>query len=269
MAIYPGVSANFGKNTVWSGVRASVLAVALAGSASATGVELTTVVEDGRVGPCTVDGVVALAEQPVTMASTFKVFLAWAALEEGVVRPETRRPVADRHVPGAPREITLLEAMFYSSNDYFIGLLPTEALARLPARLVESGLADAPPPRWLEGPPREICSGGSLRVTPRRNHQFMLRLALGHLTSSPAIQAQLEAVCLWPPREGPLRVYGKTGTLTGAVWFNGFARDPATQRLVVRTIFIPGTVSQRPLAIRRFYEGIGLPWQDAWSRWLD
>jgi hypothetical protein len=159
--------------------------------------------------------------------------------------------------------------MFYSSNDYFIGLLPTEALARLPARLVECGLADAPPPRWLEGPPREICSGGSLRVTPRRNHEFMLRLALGRLASSPAIQAQLETACLWPPHEGPLRVYGKTGTLTGAVWFNGFSRDPGTGRMIVRTVFIPGTLNQRAEAIRRFYEGIGLPWQDAWSRWLD
>jgi len=251
-----------------AGLLLAALGATASRTASAAEVILTTRIEKNTQAPCQIEGDAALTQRPASLASTFKVFLAWVALEEGCATPQTRRPVADRHVPGSPREISLQEALFHSSNDYFIGLLPPLALDKLPAYLARSGLADQPPARWLQGPPGEICSGGSLRVTPQAAHSFMLRLARGELASSPALQKDLETACLWPPLDGAWQIFGKTGTLTGAVWFNGFARETATGATLVRTVFIPGTLERRADAIRMFYLGLGLTWNPDWSSWL-
>lgn len=252
-----------------AGLLSAALCLDLSRAAPAPAVILTTRIEKNNPAPCQIEGDAALAQRPANLASTFKVFLAWVALEEGCATPQTLRPVADRHVPGTPREITLQEALFHSSNDYFIGLLPPPVLGKLPDYLARSGLASQPPARWLQGPPREICSGGTLRATPIAAHAFMLRIARGELTSSPTLQNDLETACLWPPRDVPWQIHGKTGTMTGAVWFNGFARESATGTTLVRTVFIPGTLDRRPDAIRLFYQGLGLTWNPEWSSWLN
>lgn len=242
---------------------------AIAGlQAAASPLVVETVFEDKELVSQEITGSAQAVDRPVNLASTFKILLAWVALEEGCVGLETRRHVADRHVPGAPRAIGLREALFYSSNDYFIGLLSEEVMRRLPDYIRRSGLAAEVPANWLAEGPRAIVRGGALRASPRQNHQFLVRLARGELASRPEILSQLEEACRWPPEDGEWIVCGKTGVWGGAVWFNGWARNRSSKRLQVRTVFIPGRVEQRARAIELFYEGVGLRWRAEWSRWL-
>ncbi|MDX6765845.1 MAG: penicillin-binding transpeptidase domain-containing protein [Candidatus Methylacidiphilales bacterium] len=204
----------------------------------------------------------------VCLASTFKVFLAWVALEEGLAGPDTRRVCTDAHVPGSPRELNLHQAMFYSSNDYFLQLFARFPQKKLDAYLLRSGLIGSTvPPGWLAASGR-LVSGGGLLVSPAANHEFMRRVAFGQLASSPAVQLDLEAVMRWPgPGGGKAPVfYGKTGVYGGAVWFNGFA-DEGTRR--VCTVQLPGSVAERPRAVAAFYRQWGLLWEPSWQDWLE
>src|SRR5690242_11689795 len=69
-----------------------------------------------------VAGNAALASKKTTPMSTFKIVLAWMGLELKQVDPGTLHHCTDKHVPGTPRDLTLREAMYFSSNDYFVWL---------------------------------------------------------------------------------------------------------------------------------------------------
>ena len=212
-----------------------------------------------------VQGNAALADLSVCPASTFKVLITWAALEEGLVKPGTRRLVTDAHVPGAPREVNLTEALFFSSNDYFTQLGKEVGRARLDAYLLRSGLAGKRvTPDWLGSDWSRVEAGGNLKITPRQNHDFMLRLAGGQLASSSLVQADLLAALQWPSADKSIHLQGKTGTAGGAVWFNGFGRSKDGLRVV--TVFMPGGIENRPVAIQKFYSVFGLKFDAAWSK---
>lgn len=219
-----------------------------------------------------VDGPADWVDNGRCAASSFKAFLAWVAIEEGLAGPDTRLTSEDKHVPGTPRPISLHEAMFYSSNDYFTQLFATVPQEKIDAYLLRSGLAGAKVPAGWKTTPRSLVSGGSLLISPRVNHAFMRKMAFGKLASGPSVQASWEAVMRWPgpaASEGkapPPRFYGKTGTYAGAVWFNGFADDGVR---TVCTVYLPGTVEQRPDAVAAFYRVWKTPWDPAWHRWLE
>jgi len=205
-------------------------------------------------------------------ASTFKVFLAWVALEEGLAVPETRLNSADKHVPGSPRAITLHQAMYYSSNDYFVQLFEKMPQAKIDDYLLRSGLAGAKVPGAWRTSSRSLVSGGNLLVSPRTNHAFMRNMAFGKLASTPVVQSAWESVMRWP---GPVaeagyknvpRLYGKTGTFSGAVWFNGFGDDEVRK---VCTVFLPGSVAERPAAVSAFYRVWNISWNPSWHQWLE
>lgn len=221
------------------------------------------VLQTGTDGKTWVEGDAALADQPYTPASTFKVLIAWAGLEEGKANPSTLHRVADKHVPGAPRELSMTEAMFYSSNDYFIWLAGQVGRDRLDAYLLRSGwVRGAFPKDWLGKEWDRVERGGNLTITPRQNHDFMRGVASGHFASSSRVQADLLAAMRWPSDREDLRLYGKSGTAGGAVWFNGFA-DTAKGRQVV-TVFMPGGLELRVQVIGKFYECFGLHFKTEW-----
>ena len=202
-------------------------------------------------GKTVVSGKAELAEQRFVPASTFKVLLAWAALEEGIVTPETKQLLRDKHVPKTPREADLHEAMYYSSNDYFVWLAEKLGAEKLKRYIAVSGYAGgAVPSDWPSV--KSLHGGGGLTVTPRENHEFMQKVATGKLTSSPKIQAQLLEVLRWPCTDANKQLYGKTGTSNGAVWFNGFGIANGGETVV--TVFMPGTAEYRPRVIAGFYE---------------
>jgi len=225
------------------------------------GVLLETELEGGQT---VVEGKVGLADVEVSPASTFKVVLAWAGLEYGVIDGEERLEVRDGHVPGTPRAIDLRQAMYYSSNDFFIPLARRVTRPRLEEVMTRSGLyPNGFDPGWLGEAWKPVRRGGATQVTPRGNHEFMCRLASGKLGLEPEVSEQLFAVLRWPSPRADVKVYGKTGVWGGAVWYNGFGIEDGKTRVV--TVRLIGSVERRQEAIGLFYKRFGLEWDASLS----
>lgn len=208
-----------------------------------------------------VAGNLSLADVPACPASTFKLVIALASLEEGIAVPSSRHGCADVPPLGEPREIDMREAMRHSSNEYFLWLaarLGADRIAEWAARVGFSGGPGGGD--WLGGDPTAMVRGGTLKVTPRQLHAFTVRLMRGGATSGPAVQGMLEDVMAWPSQESSIGLFGKTGAWGGAAWFTGFV-DRAGARTAV-TVFVPYRVPEwrpaRDRAIETFYARAGL-----------
>lgn len=199
----------------------------------------------------------AAIEKLYTPASTFKIILAWAGLEKGIVSPETKHQCSDSYVPGTPREISFKEAMFYSSNDYFVWLVEQLGSERLNHFVKKSSFfSDGLPENWPGKNPRAVVRGGELKVSPHQQHQFIQRVMRGELASSPKIQDQLLTCLEWPTSDSKVHLYGKTGSYGGVTWFNGFGRNEKGLKAV--TILLTGKEANRDRAIALFYKQWGL-----------
>lgn len=219
-------------------------------------------------GKTTLKGNTALQKREVSTASTFKIVLAWAGIEQGTVRASTLKTVADKHVPGSPRRVTLTQAMFYSSNDYFVPFVQEIGKDRLTDFVRRSGLfTQVAGQDWIGPQPRKVVAGGILKTSPELNHAFMIKVASGSWIQKPEVQAELEKAMFWPSPDPAVKLYGKTGTVTGAVWFNGFGKTPKGKKVV--TVFIPGGIGDRPRTIQLFYEAFGLKWDDRLTQQVD
>jgi beta-lactamase class D len=250
--------ASFGKNGVKSGVKLLCLIVVFLTSPLQAQKYLVLETEKEQTLR---RGDLSLEHAQVSPASTFKVVLAWAGIESGTWQASSLRKVGDTHVPGSPRELSLAQAMFYSSNDYFYSLGQQLGHERLSDFVERSGLfSHGGQKKWVEVEPKLLVRGGSMKTTPRLNHAFMNQVALGKLTEQARVQSELEKALSWPSPDPSIQLFGKTGTVNGAVWFNGFGR--MGQRTKVVTVFIPGSLSDRPRAIQLFYESFGLKWTE-------
>jgi len=207
--------------------------------------------------PRVVEGNAQLARARVSAASTFKVVIGWAGIDLGLADASTELEVGDRHITGTPRKINLHQAMVWSSNDYFIELARMIGKEELTRYVRASGMfPDEVPDDWLGEAWRPVIKGGELRTTPMRNHLFMRNLVLGDLVSNPGTAQELKKVMEWPSGNSEVRLFGKTGVWGGAVWFNGCGvRASGTK---VRTVFVQGSLEQRPRAIQAFYRGWNL-----------
>lgn len=218
--------------------------------------EYVVIVSQATGLPKIAEGTEAVAKKKKSPASTFKVLLAWAGLEEGVVTPNTKHRVTDKHVPETPREVTLHEAMYYSSNDYFVWLGEKIGKKKLTAYITKSGFVSSEvPSEWLGGAWNSVTKGGNLEVTAFEQHAFMRKVMDGSLTSSQKIQADLEKVMRWPSSDASVALYGKTGVWGGAVWFNGFGVKGGEKKVV--TVLYEGRLPLRPKAIASFYSQFG------------
>lgn len=205
-----------------------------------------------------VAGDAKLADVALTPASTFKMVIAWSAFEAGVANPSSTFMVADAHVPGAPRALTLADAMFFSSNDAFVELAGRLPKGRLEEDVARSGFVGGPPPKdWLRRGAREVAHGGTLRVTPRQEHAFILRLMRGELASSAAVHAQLLECLAWPSQGSRMKLYGKTGGMNRVRWFTGFGIEGKISRAV--TVLLLGADATRADVVAAFYARFGLP----------
>ena len=198
-----------------------------------------------------------LAEKPVTPASTFKIVLAWMGLELGVVDLETNRLCEDSHVPGTPREISLRQATFYSSNDYFVWLAKKIGPEKLRGHVQRSGFINGNlPDDWLEGGIESVVRAGKLKINARQQHAFIQRVMHGKLTSDSAIRKKLLTCLAWPTNTSEILLYGKTGSYNRTVWFNGFGRKGKKWKAV--TVLMVGNDAKRDKAIELFYNQWGL-----------
>lgn len=200
-----------------------------------------------------------LARERCSAASTFKVLIAWAALESGAATPATRFEVGDKHIPGTPRSLDLRQALYFSSNDYFVKLAPLIGREVLTDFVLRSQLyPDGVPDDWLGEEWRPIIKGGDLKTTPMQNHLFMRHIAFGSITENASVLRDLHAVMAWPSDHPMIRLYGKTGVWGGAVWFNGFGVKQRNKRVI--TVYMRGSVERRPEAIAHFYGTWGIRW---------
>jgi len=215
-------------------------------------------------GQCTVSGNATLESKPFPPASTFKVLITWAGLAEGLVTPETKRRVTDAFVPGAPRELSLHEALYFSSNDYFNWLGKRLGREKLEHYIAKSGYAGGTAPKGWFSDPEQIKAGGTIRITPRQNHDFMLRVARGKLGATPEVQAQLLQAMRWPCVTAGRKIYGKTGSMSGVLWFNGFMEEGG--RVTVITVLAQADVDARPALLQRAYAELGETFDLSWLK---
>lgn len=181
----------------------------------------------------------ALADAPACPASTFKAVIALAALEAGVAVPSSRHRCADAP-GGGSREIDMREAMRHSSNDYFLWLAGEVGKGALGDVAARAGFFEgAPPPGWIGGDPEAVVRGGTVKVTPRRVHDFTVRLMRGSLASRPEVRCMLEEVLAWPSGDAVIRLCGKTGAWGGAAWFTGFADRGGERRAITVMVAYP------------------------------
>lgn len=161
------------------------------------------------------------AAMPLRPASTFKVFLALAALETGTLRgADEVVPWDGKRYPKQPeweKDMALREAMQSSSENYFGTLADRIGHDRLAAWVARAGygngrIGEVPAKAWLDG---------VLTVTARQQLEFVERLRRNDLPFSAKTIAAVKAAML-DETIGSRRVYGKTGTLEGNAWWIGW-----------------------------------------------
>lgn len=204
---------------------------------------LVMITEQGAGSIAELKGNVGLLTKKVTPASTFKIIIAWAALEEGLVKPEDRHMCRDSYVPDTPRELDLHEALYYSSNDYFAWLAEKLGRERLEKYVKKSPLAGAlgRDSEALAGDLKEAAHGGGLQVMPVEQHAMAVKLAEGKLADSPEVMEKLKKALRWPCSEESVSLHGKTGTWQGASWYNGWgvSKDGKWKAVTVFTPYTP------------------------------
>lgn len=214
----------------------------------------------GGVATVFVTGRVELADAPACPASTFKLVIALAAMEEGMATPDLRHRCGDVPTVDSRGEAGMREAMRYSSNDYFLWLAGRLGAERVASWATRVGFAEGPlASDWVGVDSSAVVRGGALKVTPRQVHAFTVRLMRGAVTSGAEVQRMMEEVMAWPSPDPSVRLCGKTGAWGGAAWFTGFV-DRSGERKAV-TVLVPYRVPEwgpaRERAIREFYARAG------------
>ncbi|HOY66466.1 MAG TPA: penicillin-binding transpeptidase domain-containing protein [Candidatus Ozemobacteraceae bacterium] len=198
-----------------------------------------------------------LVERWACPASVFKLVIAWAGLEAGVLTTGTRIVCNEPRVASSPVAIGMRDALLRSSNTFFEAVAGRLGEGRLTEYVHRSGLFREPvPDRWLENGMRSAVWGGMLNTTPARLHAFTRRIAAGEVGAA-SVNHVLTASIEWPCGTGTVRVFGKSGTMRQAVWFTGFGRFPGGETRCV-TVFLEGGMERRLEAAARFFGRFGL-----------
>jgi hypothetical protein len=178
-------------------------------------------------------------------ASTFKMVIAWAALDRGLVKD------VEAPLPGAEGE-NLRMALQKSLNPPFDLLaveLGGEVLGEYAKR---SGLIQgAVPSRWMVGKEKEARHGADLMTTIRREHQVAVAWMMGKPPWDGEAGRKLQEALLWKAAAKPIRA--KTGTYGGSVWVTGYGPGKAV------TIWLPGGIPRRPEALKIFFGRWDIP----------
>ncbi|HNW33759.1 MAG TPA: penicillin-binding transpeptidase domain-containing protein [Candidatus Ozemobacteraceae bacterium] len=204
-----------------------------------------------------VEGDAGLASHAACPASTFKLVIAWAGLETGRLQADTRIECREDRIASGMIALDLHNALIRSSNRYFEVVAGRIGIDRLAEYVRKSGLvAGEVPKNWLKQGVAAAIWGGDLRVTPFRLHDLMVRLSAGSLASR-AVSEALVAAIEWPAGTSGMRVYGKSGTMRGAAWFTGFAREKSGRTRVV-TVFLRGGSARKSEAAERFFGRFGM-----------
>jgi hypothetical protein len=178
-------------------------------------------------------------------ASTFKVVIAWAALDRGLVKD------VESPLPGAGGD-NLRLALQKSLNPPF-DLLAVELGGELLGEYAKrSGLIQGTiPARWMVGKEKEARHGADLMTTIRREHQVAVAWMMGKPPWDGDAGRKLREALLWKAAEKPIRA--KTGTYGGSVWVTGYGPGKAV------TVWLPGGIPRRPEALKIFFGRWDIP----------
>ena len=172
-------------------------------------------------------------------ASTFKVVIAWAALDRGLIA-DVEKPLEGAEGLG------LRQSLQKSINPPFAILaekLGEEVLGKYAER---SGLIEGSIPKeWMRGGGKEAVHGADLKTTLRREHQMAVGWMRGTAPWNGEVGKRLQDALIWKGEK--IVVRAKSGSYGGCLWMTGYGADKAV------TVFMEGPVSRRPEILKAFF----------------
>ena len=172
-------------------------------------------------------------------ASTFKVVIAWAALDRGLVQ-DVEAPLEGAEGLG------LRQSLQKSINPPFAILaekLGGEILGEYAER---SGLIEGKIPKgWMKAGGQEAAHAADLKTSLRREHSMAVAWMRGTTPWDGQAGKKLQDALVWKGEKLLLRA--KTGSYGGCLWMTGYGPDKAV------TVFMEGPVSRRPEILKAFF----------------
>ena len=177
-------------------------------------------------------------------ASTFKVVIAWAALDRGLVQ-DVETPLKGTDGLG------LRQSLQKSINPPFSILaekMGGEILGEYAARsgLIEGKILKS----WMRAGGQEAVHGGELKTTLRREHSMAVGWMRGTAPWNGAAGKKLQDALVWKGER--VVVWAKTGSFGGCLWMTGYGEDKAV------TVFMLGEVGRRPEVVKAFFSRWGV-----------
>jgi len=172
-------------------------------------------------------------------ASTFKVVIAWAALDRGLIA-DVEKPLEGAEGLG------LRQSLQKSINPPFAILadkLGGEVLGEYTER---SGLIEGSIPKeWMRGGGKEAVHGADLKTTLRREHQMAVGWMRAEKPWDREAGKKLQDALVWKGER--IVVRAKSGSYGGCLWMTGYGEEKAV------TVFLEGAVSRRPEVLKAFF----------------
>ena len=177
-------------------------------------------------------------------ASTFKVVIAWAALDRGLVQDvETPLKGADG--------LGLRQSLQKSINPPFSILAEKIGGDRLAEYAGRSGLIEGKISKdWMKGGGQEAVHGGDLKTTLRREHSMAVAWMRGQAPWNSEAGKKLQEALIW--RGEKIVVRAKTGSFGGCLWMTGYGEDKAV------TVFMLGEAGRRSEVVKAFFSRWGV-----------
>jgi hypothetical protein len=199
-----------------------------------------TILETPRSGEMqVVTGSKAEMDAPREPASTFKVVIAWAALDRGLVQ-DVETPLE------AAEGLGLRQSLQKSINSPFAILAEKLGGVVLGEYAERSGLIEGKIPRgWMKAGGQEAAHGADLKTTLRREHSMAVAWMRGTAPWDGQAGKKLQDALIWKEEQVLLRA--KTGSYGGCLWMTGYGPDKAV------TVFMEGPVSRRPEILKAFF----------------
>ena len=177
-------------------------------------------------------------------ASTFKVVIAWAALDRGLVQ-DVKTPLKGTDGLG------LRQSLQKSINPPFSILaekMGGEILGEYAARsgLIEGKILKS----WMKAGGQEAVHGADLKTTLRREHSMAVAWMRGTEPWNGEVGRKLQEALVWKGEK--VEVWAKTGSFGGCLWMTGYGRDKAV------TVFMLGEVGRRPEVVKAFFSRWGV-----------
>ena len=177
-------------------------------------------------------------------ASTFKVVIAWAALDRGLVQ-DVETPLKGTDGLG------LRQSLQKSINPPFSILaekMGGEILGEYAARsgLIEGKILKS----WMKAGGQEAVHGGDLKTTLRREHSMAVAWMRGTEPWNGEVGKKLQEALVWKGEK--VEVWAKTGSFGGCLWMTGYGRDKAV------TVFMLGEGGRRPEVVKAFFSRWGV-----------